>query len=131
MIEPDNSGKGLHIPPRSSGSEKNPHDDRVKGDTGELGSGLTESKNESRGHRRVSKAIEVLLSKDTEKTLRSERVPRGLSLRAFWRWYPESLINSILALLCLMSASPTINLGSLIAVRMSGWSHCPHTHNRG
>lgn len=39
------------------------------GDTeiGELGSYLTESKNESCGQRRMSKALGVLLRKDTEK----------------------------------------------------------------
>ena len=44
-------------------------------DTGELGSCLMESKNESHGQRGVSQAIEVLLSEAAEKALRSKRSP--------------------------------------------------------
>lgn len=43
---------------------------------------VLESKNESRGPRRVSKAI-VSLSKDTEKTLRRERGPDRVTTEGF------------------------------------------------
>ena len=48
-------------------------------DMGELGSCLMESKNESRRQRRVSKAIEVLVSKATQRVLKSERGPHRVA----------------------------------------------------
>lgn len=58
-------------------------------EAGEQGFCLTESKNESPGQRRASKAIEFLLSRDTEKALKREKGPtrvanEGFSLAFFY-----------------------------------------------
>ena len=71
----------------------------VGDDAGELGSRLTDSKNESRGQRRMSKVDRSLLCKDTENAIRSEGVPDRVAIEGFFGWpFIESLTREFMAL---------------------------------